>query len=116
MTYRPSFKGEDVAFLILPIIGTMLLDGIVREMDEYVVRLLQVILLTWHTDVAFFEVVALVLRGDHDPKPDVELALVDQQWLLNVLLKNKNVWFYVRVDDRAGLGFRLSLTLCLIAC
>ena len=62
-------------------------------MHEQVVHLVQVVLLAGHADVALLEEVALVLGRDHDPEPDVELPLVDQQGQLDVLLQDKDVRF-----------------------
>jgi len=52
-----------------------------------------------------------MFRSDHDPKPDVELTLVNQQWLFNVFLENKYIWLHICVYDRAALRIRLRLGL-----
>ena len=69
----------------------MLLDSVVGQMDEYIVLLIKVKLVTRHANVALFEEVALVFWGDQHPQSDIELALVDQQWLLYVLLDDKDI-------------------------
>lgn len=90
-TYSSLFKGEDVALLELVVIGVVLLNGVVCQVDEQVICLRQVVDLARHANVPFFEQVTLVLRCDHDPEADVELALVDQEWFFNVLLEHKDV-------------------------
>ena len=82
----------------------MLLDSVVGQMDEYIVLLIKVKLVTRHANVALFEEVALVFWGDQHPQSDIELALVDQQWLLYVLLDDKDIGF-----DDLGSCLRLAL-------
>lgn len=90
-TYPSVSEGQDVAFFILPVVLALLLNSIVCQMHEQVVLLLQVVELTRHADIAFFEVVAFVLGSDHDPEPNVKLTLADKQGLLNVLLQDEDV-------------------------
>ena len=45
----------------------MLLDSVVGQMDEYIVLLIKVKLVTRHANVALFEEVALVFWGDQHP-------------------------------------------------
>ena len=56
----------------------MLLNGIVGQVDEHVINLVQIVGLAGHPDVPFLEVVAFVLRRDQNPQSDVKLTLVDQ--------------------------------------
>ena len=65
-------------------------------MDEEVISVLEVILLTRHADIPFLEVVALVLVGDQHPKSDVELSLADKQGSLDILLNHEDVRLHVR--------------------
>ena len=71
----------------------MLLDGVVGQVDEWVVRLVEVVLLSAHANVALLEVVALVLVRYQNPQPNVELSLANQERPLNVLLDDEDVRF-----------------------
>ena len=62
----------------MTIIGAVLLNGIVGQVDEHVINLVQIVGLAGHPDVPFLEVVAFVLRRDQNPQSDVKLTLVDQ--------------------------------------
>ena len=84
-------EGEDVSFFVLAIVDPVLLDRIIGQMHEQVVDLVEVVLLPRHANVSLFEEVATVLRCDHDPEPDVEFSLIDQQRPLDVLLQDKHV-------------------------
>ena len=56
----------------------MLLNGIIGQVDEHIINLVQIVGLARHSDVPFLEVVAFVLRRNHHPQSDIELTLVDQ--------------------------------------
>ena len=82
----------------------MLLNCVIRQMNNQIVSLSHVVLLAGHSNVALLEVVALVLGSDHHPQPDVELPLLYEQWLLNVLLQNKDIGLDLCLADRLLLG------------
>ena len=56
----------------------MLLNGIVGQVDEHVINLVQIVGLAGHPDVPFLKVVTFVLGRDQYPQSYIELALVDQ--------------------------------------
>lgn len=87
----------------------MLLDGVVGEMDEGVVDVGfgGGELLGGEAGVAFFEEVDVVVVVDEGPVADVELAFVDEQRALDVLLDDEGLGF----DPVALRGFPFTTTL-----
>lgn len=71
-------EAELVALLKLAVVFINLLNGVVRQVDEWVVEvtLLQSKRVRRCPDVAFFEDEGSHVVRDQDPKSDVELAIV----------------------------------------
>jgi hypothetical protein len=86
-------KGNLVSLFMLSVVLVFLLDGVVRQMHSEVVKSvrLECVLLAGHSYVALLEAEALVFVRDEDPHADVELALLNKQRLLNVLLNYKHI-------------------------
>lgn len=73
-------------------------------MHEQIVGLGDVVRLARHADVALLKVVALVFGRDHDPEPDVELALANQERFLDILLQDKDIGLHGTHGRRLGLN------------
>ena len=83
-----------VAFFKLTVVFSLLLNSIVGQVDELVIRIerVDVVRLAGGAEVALFEKVDPAVVVPQHPAPDVELPpTVDQQRFLDVFLENKRV-------------------------
>ena len=99
-----SREAELVSVLEVTVVLCVLLHSIVCEVNEGIVDVLKVDakLCRRRPQVALFEEEELVFVGQQDPDTDVELALVDQQRLLDVLLDDEGVVFYLVLNGLLG--------------
>ena len=84
-------KTQLVSILVLPIVWTVLLDGIVCEMDEVIVESGSISVVGHRrcAKVAFSEEEDIHVLVEEHPHSDVKLALVDETWSLDVLLDDE---------------------------
>lgn len=82
-------EGELVAKLILFILITILLDGIIRQVDVDVAQVLRVVLLARCTNITLFEEVELKVVGHQSPNTHIKFTVVYQKGTLYVLLHDK---------------------------
>lgn len=82
-------KGELVGVLKLPVVGGILLDGIVGEVDEVVIDVLGGEGLCGSADVPLLEEVNVHGFGQQGPDANVELTVVYQEGLLDVFLDDE---------------------------
>lgn len=82
-------KGELVGVLKLPVVGGILLDGVIGEVDEVIVDVLGGEGLCGGADVALLEEVDVHGFGQQGPDADVELSVVYQEGLLDVFLDDE---------------------------
>ena len=85
----------------------MFLDCVVGQMDNKVIKLVKIVLLARHANVALLKVEAFVVGGDHHPETDIELPLIDKQRPLYILLEHENITLDTRLIHR-----RLLVALC----
>ena len=82
-----------VAVFELPVGIQLFLDSVVGQVDSRIVHVLEVnaVLAARGPDVAFAEVVEVVVLVEEHPDPDVELTLANQQGPFDVFLNNEGV-------------------------
>lgn len=78
-----------VSIFKLPIGLAVLLHCVVGQMDELVLAVVNLVVLTGCSQVALFEEVHLHLLSHQHPYSDVELASVDEHGSLDVLLNHE---------------------------
>jgi hypothetical protein len=89
-------KGKLITVLELPVRVGLDLNGVIREVDKSIINVLQINAVgrATHPQVAFWEEEQVRVVSQQDPHADIELALVDQQGPLNVLLDDEGVKLY----------------------
>ena len=82
-----------VAVFELPVGIQLFLDSVVGQVDSCIVHVLEVnaVLASRGPDVAFAEVVEVVVLVEEHPDSDVELPLANQQRPFNVFLNNEGI-------------------------
>ena len=87
-----------VAVFVLAVVFTLLLDSVIRQMDEPVLQIVQVKFLARSSDVPVLIEVALhppVDRSHHPVHTDIKLPAIDEQRSLNVFLNDMCVFLLV---------------------
>ena len=69
-------------------------------MNDEVVKLVKIVLLSRHSNVALLKVETLVVRGNHHPETDVKLPLIDKKRPLYVFLEYEDIAFDTRLVHR----------------
>ena len=101
---REVLPAELVAVLKLAIVIGLLLDRIVRQVDKLIGDVVQAVLATARSNVPVLVSVALQAAIDAGQEPEaskIELSLVDQQWVIDVLLNYERpvAVFFERASD-----------------
>ena len=110
---REVLPAELVAVLKLAIVIGLLLDRIVRQVDKLIGDVVQAVLATARSNVPVLVAVPLQAAIDAGQEPEaskIELSLVDQQWVIDVLLNYERpvaVFFERASDDGLDLAQRL---------
>ena len=75
------------------VLRTVLLDGIICQMDKVIVQILRAhgIRLARCPQIAFSEKVHVHVLGESDPDPDVKFSLVDEKGPLDVFLDDESL-------------------------
>ena len=101
---REVLPAELVAVLKLAIVIGLLLDRIVRQVDKLIGDVVQAVLATARSNVPVLVAVPLQAAIDAGQEPEaskIELSLVDQQWVIDVLLNYERpvAVFFERASD-----------------
>lgn len=80
---------ELVPVFKLRVLETVLLDGVIGEVNEWVIDVLHFEAFTTRSYVPFLEVVAYLSMRDQAPHSDIELTALNQKWVFNVLLNDE---------------------------
>lgn len=82
-------KRQLVAIFEHAVAGRVLLDGIVGQMDEIVVDVIELELLGRCADVPLLKEVKVVVLRQQCPHSDIELPFLNQEWPLDILLNHE---------------------------